>query len=111
VATLEQCEAAMHDLAARLQAKDPAERRAGFDRRLSCTIRDLGAVFNGRLHDGLLDDITQVSKPDGQVRLELTSDDLLALVDGKLNLASAWASGRVKVHAGVRDVMRLRTIF
>ena len=101
----------MHELAARLQAKDAADRRSGFDRRLSCTIRDLGAVFNGHLHDGLLDDITQVDKADGQVKLELTSDDLLALVDGKLNLASAWAGGRVKVHAGVRDLMRLRTIF
>lgn len=101
----------MHELAARLQTKDAADRRAGFDRRLSCTIRDLGVVFNGHLHDGLLDDIAQVDKADGQVRLELTSDDLLALVDGKLNLASAWAGGRVKVHAGVRDLMRLRTIF
>lgn len=111
MASLQECEQALHQLADRLADKDPAERKTGFDRSLSCTIRDLGTVFGGRLHDGLLLDIKQVDKADGQIKLDLTGDDLLALVGGSLNLASAWAGGRVKVNAGVRDMMKLRSIF
>ena len=48
---------------------------------------------------------------DAQIRLTMTSDDLLALVDGSLHLASAWATGRIKVEAGVRDLLKLRSIF
>ena len=111
MATVQECEQALHELADRLAEKDAAERRSGFDRTLSCTIRDLGVVFGGRLKDGLLLDIKQVDAATGKVKLDLTSDDLLALVGGSLNLASAWAGGRVKVDAGVRDIMKLRSIF
>ena len=41
----------------------------------------------------------------------MTSDDLVALVNGSLNAGSAWASGRLKIKAGVRDMLRLRSIF
>jgi putative sterol carrier protein len=41
----------------------------------------------------------------------MTSDDLVALVHGDLKMATAWATGRVKIDAGVRDLVRLRSIF
>jgi putative sterol carrier protein len=41
----------------------------------------------------------------------MTSDDLLKLVDGELNMASAWASGRVKIDASVFDLLKLRSVF
>ncbi len=111
MASLQECEQALHELADRLAEKDAAQRTSGFDRSLSCTIRDLDAVFGGRLHDGLLLDIKQVESASAQIKLNLTSDDLLALVAGSLNLASAWAGGRVTVNAGIRDMMKLRSIF
>lgn len=111
MASLQESEQALHRLADRLAEKDPASRTTGFDRSLSCSLRDLGAVFGGRLHDGLLLDIAPATSAAAQIRLDLSSDDLIALVDGSLNLGSAWASGRVKVHAGVRDMMKLRSIF
>ncbi|MFN2560886.1 MAG: alkyl sulfatase C-terminal domain-containing protein [Jatrophihabitans sp.] len=114
MATVEQCEQALRTLAQRLADNDPSRRRAGFDRSLTCTIRDLDVVFSGRLSDGQLVDIgraTTNATGNAQVRLTMTSDDLLALVDGQLKMASAWATGRVKVDAGVRDLMRLRSIF
>lgn len=105
----QECLDALHRLAARMAAKDNPT--TGFTRTLSCTVRDLGITFGGRLHDGRLDDIRHVSGANAQIRLELSSTDLLALVDGGLNLGSAWATGRVKVHAGVRDLMKLRSMF
>ena len=50
------------------------------------------------------------SVPKADIRLTMTSDDLLALTDGQLNFGSAWASGRVKLEAGLRDLLRLRKI-
>lgn len=113
MATVEQCEQALHELAARLAESNAASAsgQPSLDRSLSCTLRDLGAIFAGRLKAGHLTDIRPADTADAQVRLVMTSDDLLALVDGTLNMGSAWATGRVKVHAGMRDLLRLRTIF
>jgi hypothetical protein len=111
VASVQECEVALHGLAAKLAHNDPGRRSAGFDRTLSCTLRDLKITFAGKLHDGKLTGIGQVTKPTAQIRLDMTSDDLLSLVDGNLNLASAWATGRVKVQAGVMDLIKLRSLF
>lgn len=110
MATEQQCEQALHALADRLAANGSSQSNA-FDRTLSCTIRDLGIVYTGRLKDGQLRDISRSQSRDGQVKLTMSSDDLLALVNGTLNMASAWATGRVKVEAGVRDMLKLRSIF
>jgi SCP-2 sterol transfer family len=113
MASVEQCAQAFHDLAARLTTADHATRkRADFDRTLSCTLRDLDVTFAGRLRDGELTDIRQMDgDPKAQIRMSMTSDDLIALVAGELPMASAWATGRVRIDAGVRDLLRLRTIF
>ena len=109
MATEQQCEQALHALAERLAASDGSGR--GFDRSVTCTLRDLDVVYRGQLTDGQLRDIDRSDSRDAQIRLTMSSDDLLALVDGTLNLASAWATGRIKVEAGVRDLLKLRSIF
>ena len=38
------------------------------------------------------------------------SDDLIALTDGELDFAKAWLSGRIKVEASVRDLLKLRSM-
>ena len=48
--------------------------------------------------------------PKADIRLTMTSDDLVALTDGRLHFGKAWASGRVKLEAGLRDLLRLRKI-
>ena len=45
-----------------------------------------------------------------QIRLTMTGDDLVRLVGGELHFAKAWGSGRVKVQASLRDVLRLRSL-
>ena len=109
MATEQQCAQALDVLAARLAQSDGSAR--GFDRSITCTLRDLDLVFRGRLADGQLRDIARSDSRDAQIRLTMSSDDLLALVDGSLHLASAWATGRIKVEAGVRDLLKLRSIF
>jgi hypothetical protein len=115
VATVAQCDAALHELAARLDAHEPDPGNARFDRTLSCLLRDLDALFVGRLTTGRLVDIHEADEAErtepAQIRLEMSSDDLLQLVAGELSMSNAWAAGRVRVHAGVRDMLRLRSLF
>lgn len=130
MATVEECERALHELAARLAAKDGSDSRRALDRTLTCDLKDLGVVFAGRLRDGRLEDVRRLPGSDGaspnhrasgspggvsdaaaQVKLAMKSDDLIRLVGGHLNMASAWATGRVKVDASMRDILRLRSIF
>jgi hypothetical protein len=112
VATAAQCEAALHTLADRLAGAN-GSRPVALDRTLSCTLTDLGVTYAGRLQHGELLDIAPApaTGPAAQVRLSMVSDDLIALVDGRLKMAAAWATGRVKIDAGVRDLIRLRSIF
>jgi predicted lipid carrier protein YhbT len=111
VATAEQCEAALHALADRLAADGSPRRKFDSDRTLSCTIRDLQVIFTGRLASGQLIDIARGTSRDAQIRITVSSDDLVALVAGQLRTASAFATRRLRVDAAVRDLVRLRSLF
>jgi hypothetical protein len=112
MASVAECEQALHRLAARLADADPAARKkAALDRSMTCTLRDLDVIFGGRLHDGELLDIRKVDSADAQVKMTMTSDDLIKLVAGELNLPSALATGRIKIDANVFDLLKLRSIF
>jgi hypothetical protein len=111
VATMEQCLKALEGILGDL-ARNPAA--AGLDRSLSCRLTDLEQVVLGRLSAGAVRDLHVV--PDGptvpraDIRLTMASDDLVALTDGRLQFGSAWASGRVRLEAGLRDLLRLRKL-
>ncbi|MHB8341143.1 MAG: alkyl sulfatase C-terminal domain-containing protein [Mycobacteriales bacterium] len=112
MATVEECEKALRDLATRLADVDPdVRRRHSVDRSVSATITDLDAVFSGRLQDGALVDVVEGDDPDAQIRLTLTSDDLLAVTSGQQNFAMAWAVGRIRIEASVLDLLRLRSLW
>jgi len=112
MATLEECQAALAGLAAQLGGMDPAERqRKVADRTLSCRVSDLDVTFSGRLKDGQLIDISTDRRDRAQIRLTMESDVLVALASGRLNLLSAWTSGRLKIDASIADLLRLRALF
>jgi hypothetical protein len=110
MATVEQCRQALESIATRMAADPHAAKRADLDRSLACHIRDLDTCFHGRLSRGTILDLTEGNDPKAEVRIALTSDDLLALVAGELHFAAAWASGRVSVKAGFGDLLRLRKL-
>jgi putative sterol carrier protein len=111
MASVDECRQALDRLAARLADREPARRKSGFNRSLGCRVRDLEVDFRGRFADGLLTDVEEGSNPRAQIRLTLASDDLVKLVDGQLKVASAWATGRMRVDASVRDILRLKSLF
>ena len=107
MATLEECTTALESLADRLAAID---HKADFERTLSCTIKDLDVILKGSFKGGSFKDIAQAPKSDGDIKLTTGSDDLIALCDGELNVAKAWASGRLKVDASIMDMMKMREL-
>ncbi|HEV7189596.1 MAG TPA: SCP2 sterol-binding domain-containing protein [Blastococcus sp.] len=90
------------------------EAAAGLDRTLSCRLTDLQEVVLGRLSSGSVRDLRVVTDgpdvPKADIRLTMTSDDLIAMTDGRLHFGKAWAGGKVKLEAGLRDILRLRKI-
>ncbi|MFD7895388.1 sterol-binding protein [Streptomyces sp. NPDC059568] len=114
MATTEECRSALEKLSDNLaRANGEVRTAAGLDRSLSCHITDLDLTFTGRLVDGRIEVADTVQGPPPQkaeIGLAMAGDDLVALVDGELNFARAWGSGRVRLDAGFRDLLRLRTL-
>ncbi|MFI6447744.1 SCP2 sterol-binding domain-containing protein [Kitasatospora sp. NPDC050543] len=114
MADAEECREALEQLSRNLSRSNGDVRKAAaLDRSLTCWITDLDVTFTGRLRDGSIQDVTEAPGPPdakAEIRLAMSSDDLVAMVGGRLNFASAWAAGRVKLEAGFRDLLRLRTL-
>ncbi|MGW2560322.1 SCP2 sterol-binding domain-containing protein [Streptomyces sp. NPDC001514] len=114
MATTEECRSALDRLSDNLAKADGEVRSAAaLDRSLSCHIKDLDITFTGRLAAGriqVLDTLNGAPPDKAEIRLAMAGDDLVAMVDGQLNFAKAWASGRVRLEAGFRDLLRLRAL-
>ncbi|GAA4782482.1 SCP2 sterol-binding domain-containing protein [Streptomyces ziwulingensis] len=114
MATTEECRAALEKLSDSLRGTEGDVRAAAaLDRSVSCHITDLDVTFAGRLTDGRIEVRETLQGPPrerAQIRLAMSGDDLVALVDGELHFAKAWGSGRVKLEAGLRDLFRLRKL-
>ncbi|MFF4355059.1 SCP2 sterol-binding domain-containing protein [Streptomyces sp. NPDC001530] len=114
MATIEECRTALDKLSDNLAgAEGDVRSAAALDRSLSCCITDLDITFVGRLKDGRIEVLETLQGPPrerAQIRLTMKGDDLVSMVNGELNFAKAWGSGRVKLEAGLRDLFRLRTL-
>jgi len=111
VASVQECEAALQGLARQLAGVDAqTRRRHAMDRTVACTVTDLGVVWTGRLTGAGVEGLRRSDRADGQIRLTVGSDDLVALTDGRLGLASAWGSGRLRIDASLLDLVKLRTL-
>ncbi|MFF9071853.1 SCP2 sterol-binding domain-containing protein [Streptomyces sp. NPDC014735] len=114
MATMAECRSALDRLSDNLAGADGDVRSAAaLDRSLSCHVRDLDVTFVGRLTDGRIQVLNTVDGPPrerAEIRLAMNGDDLVAMVDGELNFAKAWGTGRVRLEAGFRDLLRLRAL-
>jgi hypothetical protein len=108
---MDQCMTALKGILGDLAANPAA---AGLDRSLSCRLTDLDEVVLGRLSSGAVRDLHVLphgpAVPRADIRLTMSSEDLVSLTDGRLHFGSAWATGRVKLEAGLRDLLRLRKL-
>ena len=108
MATMEECAAALDEFATKLGGMDESDK--GLVRTVSLRVPDLDVTFHGVLRAGVLEDVTTEPRDRAQIRLTITSDDLVRLVAGQLNFASSWARGRVKLEASFGDLLKLRKL-
>jgi hypothetical protein len=111
MADIEAVREAVARLGVILEGADPEFRRKIPDRSVSVWIKDLCVAFAGRLESGSLVDVRETEpdeRRDANLRLTMSSDDLIELVEGRLHFGSGWARGRIRVDARLRDVLELR---
>lgn len=83
---------------------------ANLERTLACRVSDLDYAFHGRISDGRLLDLADGDDPDAKIALTTTSEDLVALVAGHLDIPKALAARRVSVDANPFDLLKLRKL-
>jgi hypothetical protein len=83
------------------------------DRTIACVITDLGVVYRAEYGKGRIDGLhlSEDGDDDADVRISLSSDELIALSEGRSSLAIALLMGRIRVDAGARDLLLLRQLF
>ncbi|HYU57752.1 MAG TPA: SCP2 sterol-binding domain-containing protein [Actinomycetota bacterium] len=73
-------------------------------------VTDLDAHWWTEMSDGRFSALAP-GQPDGaDIRIAMTSDDLVDLVDGRANLFSKVVAGHVRVDASLSDLLRLRRL-
>lgn len=105
-----ECDAAVRSLIDLLAQVDPDTRaRYVLDRSVSLRVSDLGVTWSARLSDEGLTDLRTGDDEKAQLRLTVSSEDFLALVDGRLAIGTAFATGKVRVQGSPLDLLRLRS--
>ncbi|MFI5496533.1 alkyl sulfatase C-terminal domain-containing protein [Actinoplanes sp. NPDC051859] len=110
MADVDECRQALHQLAARLDAHAETRGKLDLDRTLACRVPDLATAFHARLVGGRLIDIADGDDPKAKIALTAASDDLIALVTGKLDVTRAIAARQVQVKANPLDLLKLRKL-
>ncbi|TYB34322.1 sterol-binding protein [Micromonospora sp. AP08] len=110
MASVDECRQALRDLATRLDRHADVQDRIDLDRTLACRVTDLDTAFHGRLEGGRLVDLADGDDPKAKIALSASSDDLVALVHGQLDIMKAVGARRVSIKANPFDLMKLRKL-
>jgi hypothetical protein len=114
MATVDECRVALRKLGEQFDEVDQESRaKHVVERSISCHISDLGVTFHGRIHHGGLGPFDERPPANGspaEVKLIIGSDDLVALVNGELDMGRAVFGGRIKIDASFGDLLRLRKL-
>jgi putative sterol carrier protein len=111
MATQEDCLEAILTVVERFNSHDAGKKRERIpSRSVGCTILDLDITYCGKTVDGYVVDVARSATHSADLRVLCTSDDLIDLVNGDLSFAHAWSTGRVRLDASLRDLIRLRSL-
>jgi hypothetical protein len=113
MATAEECQQAFEKLINRLSELSPEDRDAFFSgRSFSCQVPDLDVTYVTRFGPNGADPVHLAAPGDARadVRLTASSDTVVDLSGNVSAFPRAWLSGKVKVQASMRDLLRLRKL-
>ncbi len=81
-------------------------------RSILCSITDLHVDYRADYAQGRIGKLRVVEEPEAaDVKISLSSDELIALAEGKTSLPMALLFGRIKVNAHAKDLLLLRQLF
>lgn len=81
------------------------------NRTFEILILDYDLAYRGQTKNGKIVGLELTEPgPRTDVRMVLSSDDMIALNEGELKFATAWASGRVRIDASIRDLLSMRSL-
>jgi len=114
VATRAEVDRTLRKLVKRLDGADldgadlPEEART-----IICSVTDLEIVYRADYSRGRIRKLRIVEDGEGSadVKIALSSDELVALADGRSSLPMALLFGRIRVNANARDLLLLRQLF
>ena len=110
MATVEEVETTLADLLRLLERLDPGSRAMLPSRRMiEARCSDLGLVYHAAWRHGKLSDMSEGPcgrRPD--IRIEVSSDDLVAMANGELSFKTAYQRQMVRIDASMTDLLRLR---
>ena len=104
--------AALAEVVSRVDALDDDTRRKIPDRAISAVITDLDLAWIGRFESGQLLDVREIdpsAAAGAAFRLRMSSDTFLDVVEDRLAFTAGWGKGRIRVDAGLRDLLALRS--
>jgi len=115
VATQRQVERKLRELIKRLEESGSGVRSelAGAlpeSRIIEVAVADLGVSYWTELTDGAMGSLHEGVPGHREIRVRVSSDDLVELVDGRRSLFSAYLAGQVKIDASFSDLLRLRKL-
>jgi hypothetical protein len=109
VATPEEVETTLRALMRRLKRIDRSYRAVLPPHRVvEAEFPDLDLVYHAVWEDGSISDLRPGPAHRSDIRVVVGSDDFLALAAGALGFRHAYATSRVRLHASMTDLLRLR---
>jgi len=115
LATKREVEAKLRELIARLDAAGGGVQgtlaESLPDRRvIHLHLTDLDEHYWTVMAGGRMDELQEGRPARTDIRVRLSSDALVDLVDGRTSLFSQYLSGKVRIDASVSDLLRLRKL-
>ena len=115
MATRREVETKLRTLIKRLDRADPAVRDSLADslpdtKTIELVVTDMDATYWTEMSGGGLGSLHKGPPPTSDIRVEVSGDHLVELVDGKASLFSSYLAGQVKIQASLGDLMRLRKL-
>jgi hypothetical protein len=115
VATKRQVETKLRQLIKRLDQADHQVRGSLAEslpetRIIEVVITDLGTSYWTELTGGRMDGLYEGAPRQAEIRVRVSSDYLVELVDGKKSMFSAYLAGQVSIEASFSDLLRLRKL-
>jgi len=111
VATAAEVKRAIRSLGKKLADADPDPGLVP-ERTILCVLPDLDKSYWAHLKDGRLDGLREAEPGErADARITARSDDLIALIDGRMGVATAFLTGKVRIDAPVSDLLLLRRMF